>query len=675
MKMLLAAMLALGTLLLLPAFPALPAGAGFASLDKIGFASDSGAPSAGSNDSATPTVTLRAASGATIPFKTGNGEGVEGHPSQEWELPHLVLFRNGELTEPQERTLIVEIDGLAPPPAGITVTLRIETQHRDPDQARGLSARITVWEASTRVAAEDPAGSLVLEHQFDGQFLGGNDPLVTPTDYFRYEIAVTDEVHPPEAPLWRMAADHAFLMESQWVVQLPAVAESSPGAAPDELVLYACDMFPWRKGIGDADTWLSRQELPAYLENELIPAMVEAFWFQTDVWNFPWHEAWTSYRTGADAERLSVALSDGETWFHGRAPGRGHSGISIAGRATADYESLIDALMGRFHHELFHNLQRNINLGYGGDGNVDGVEDAWEFITEGTAVLATSVGQLDVEFSANWTPRNYMSHASDFSQNSSYREMSPYRSALYWRFLYESCGGMSQGVEDPAAGMQVIRQVLVALYSGEVVDIRRSAELVEKLPAVMDLALSRSPNCPFHSYRESLDSFAHAVYLLRLSEGRCTAPGLPAGCGLYDPHALYRDPLAGRLSYSGETLVYAHGDQPDPAGIAGSYGFDFVEVELDVGGGVLALELSTDRPDGTEFGVQMVKLIESNDGPVVVSPPEKLARIATTGQLSIVVPGATPGEFKGLGLIITRIDSREGADPVGAYTLVLRPAG
>ena len=39
----------------------------------------------------------------------------------------------------------------------------------------------------------------------------------------------------------------------------------------------------------------------------------------------------------------------------------------------------------------------------------------------------------------------------------------------------------------------------------------------------------------------------------------------------------------------------------------------------------------------------------------------------------MVVPEAMPGEFEGLVLIITRLDSQEAANPVGAYTLVLRP--
>jgi hypothetical protein len=68
------------------------------------------------------------------------------------------------------------------------------------------------------------------------------------------------------------------------------------------------------------------------------------------------------------------------------------------------------------------------------------------------------------------------------------RKDEPYSAALYWRYLYERCGGLRDGgrlrdsdamksrVEDPAAGMAVIRRALTVLYSGEVVDVDASPE-------------------------------------------------------------------------------------------------------------------------------------------------------------------------------------------------------
>ena len=63
-------------------------------------------------------VTLRPASGATVLFLTQNGDTVEGIPSQAFDLPHLVLYRNGALTPASERTLIVEVTGIEAPAPG-----------------------------------------------------------------------------------------------------------------------------------------------------------------------------------------------------------------------------------------------------------------------------------------------------------------------------------------------------------------------------------------------------------------------------------------------------------------------------------------------------------------------------------------------------------------------------
>jgi hypothetical protein len=60
-------------------------------------------------------------------LKTRNGQMVEDAPPQTLDLPHLVFHRNGGLTAPDERTLIVEVTGIEVPPTGVTVTLQVET--------------------------------------------------------------------------------------------------------------------------------------------------------------------------------------------------------------------------------------------------------------------------------------------------------------------------------------------------------------------------------------------------------------------------------------------------------------------------------------------------------------------------------------------------------------------
>jgi hypothetical protein len=623
-------------------------------------------------------VTLRAGSGAAIEFKTQNGQTRDGFQPETRTVPHLVLHRNGALTPAAERTLIVQVDGLPVPPAGLTVTLQLETQHGDPDLGGGPDRRITVWRESRWVPGDGDSSAAVTSLQFHHQFddtltAAGEAPM--PTDYYRVEIALWDEAHPPAEPRLAYRDDFAFLLENQMLAPLPQVQEESPGSAPDELVVYYCDMFPFRQRIGDSATWLQRDEVGDHLQAELVPAMTEAFRVQTDDWGFPWSPAWTGYRTGEDSRRLSVALSDGETWFHGRAPDRGHAGISITTDDSAHYDTLTDAIMSNFHHELFHNLQRNLYLDLGGDGDISGVGEAWAFFSEGTAVLASSVGQPEVQFAQTRIPRAYLSYARLFPTSESYEEMDPYRAALYWRFLYEQCGGMSEGVENPAAGMGIIRNALTVLYSGEAVDVSASTDLVAYLPAIMDRALARTPSCPFRSHAESLVGFARALYALRLDGGRCAAPGVPSGCGFYDPDHIYRDPLVGSVTYTGAGLTFDRSSQPYPAGIQSSFGIDFLDVVLDpAAAGSLTVELRGAPGAAARFHVQLWGLAAGENLSPQGDPVSLVGASEEDGRLVYTLPALELDQVDRLGLIITRLDAQESTDPAGDYTLILSPA-
>ena len=657
-------------------------------------AAKSGSPPLVPRTASMPTVTLRAASGATIAFVTQNGQTADDVPPQTLNLPHLVLYRNGELTEPQERTLIVEISGIEVPPAGVTVTLEIETQRGDPDPGDGYGERIPVWRESQRIAntsgSTQTGVTASFVHAFDETVVSATGSIPTPTDYFRYKVAVLDADHPLADPLHVLGQDYAFLMESQWIVQLPEVQGESAGAAPDELIVYYCDMFPFQKIIYDPTTWLPRKGVTHYLGAELVPLMVEAFRTQTNEWGFPWYDAWTGYRPGEDAERLSVALADGRTWFHDMAPSRGHAGISIkvTGGSNGYYATLTDGIMSSFHHELFHSVQRNINLHHGGSGDVDGEGKAWQFFAEGMAMLASSVGQPAVEFAPALAPRAYMSDAKGFvggdglvgDLNRSYERMNPYHAAIYWRFLYEQCGGMKDGLEDPSAGMEVIRRTLTTLYSGEVVDIRSSSDLVGGLPRIMDRVFAVSP-CPFKTHAESLTAFARAIYALHLDGGRCQEPGTPAGCGFFDPHRLYYDPPISTIIYAGAAITYTTKDQRYPAGVESSFGIEFVEVALDRATDTQPLTLEFRGAPGAdaEFSVQLWRLRDLGEGvrpqriPNQAAAPEVLAEVYADGHLLYAVPEINTAETNRLGLIIMRLDTREGSDPVGEYTIVLHP--
>ncbi len=633
-----------------------------------------------------PTATLRAASGTTIRFKTQNGQTVGDVSPQTFDLPHLVLYRNGGLTDPDERTLIVEVTGIVAPPTGVTVTIKVETQHSDPDLSDGSDDRIPVWRESQWIANTSdstlPGVTAVFALEFDQATLSGTETIATPTDYFRYDITVIDVAHPINDPLYTFSEDYAFLMENQWVARLPEVREDSDGAAPDELVVYYCDMFPFQKNIHDPTTWLPREDIPEYVRTELGSQMVEAFRVQTGDWGFPWHQAWTSYRSGqgGDSEQLSVALVDGRTWFHSKAPYRGHARISInaSGGENARYDTLTDGLMSAFHHEMFHSLQRNINQKNGGDGDVGGKAGDWQVFSEGTAVLASSVGYSSVQFSPGSEVRAYISNANRFlgsngllgDLNTSYERMYPYSTVIYWRFLYEQCGGMTNGVENPAAGMQVINRTLTVLYSGDVVDISSSTDLVRTIPGIMDRVLQGSA-CPFQTHEQSLTGFARAIHALRLDDGRCTAPGGPAGCGFYDPHNLYRDPPVSTITHSGA-------DQQYSGEIKSSFGMDFVDVALDptANGQPLTLEFHPAPGADAEFNVQVWRLVDPMEGarPQRIpgqTVPEVLERMNADGRLIYVVSGIDTSAYNQLGLIITRVDARESSDPIGAHTIVL----
>jgi hypothetical protein len=633
-----------------------------------------------------PTVTLRAAAGTTITFWAQNGQNADGIAPQAMHVPHLVLMRNGLLSNARERTLILEVRGIDVPPTGAHVALELWTQHGDPNPGSDLDQGILVWRESRSLVSTLQVTrtnvTVTFVHEFTKTIPPGPATTPTPTDYYRYHVTVRETDRTSAARTYRLSQDYAFLLENQWIVELPKVPEASPGAAPDELIVYYCDMFPFQRDPRDPATWLRREEVTEYVGTELVPQIVNAYRTQSKEWRFPWHDAWTSYRP-EDPERLSVALTDGRTWFHGWAPARGHSGLSlrVKGGHNAAYETLTDGLLSAIHHELFHNLQRDINLRYGGDGDVDGMQDAWQFFSEGTAVLAASVGQPRGQFTETLPAHTYVSYANRFvlwggghlrGLNTNYDEMDPYSAAIYWRFLYEHCGGMENGAEDPAAGMQVIRRALEALYSRQVVDIRSSTDLVGGVPKVMDRALAGSA-CPFQTYADSMTAFARALYGLRLPRGRCAEPGLPAECGFYDPYHGYHDPPISRLTYNGT-------DQEYDDGIGSSFGIDLIGVSLDGGaeGQPLALKFYSAPRSHARLNVQLLQLVDSGEdadsrsAAAETRTEELLPRVSSDGHLVYLIPAIHTVTNRQLGLIITRLDANEALDPIGEYTILLR---
>ncbi|HSF83392.1 MAG TPA: hypothetical protein VLA49_19295 [Anaerolineales bacterium] len=651
-------------------------------------------PAMAEMDIVSPLISLQVGSGAEIEFKSHNGEAVNGIQTQSRSLSHLVLFRNGILTPAQERTLIVRIQNLPIPASGALLSLQVETQH---PQGESNAEPILVWHESRMISNPQPVDSsgteVVFTHEFTGTVSQDGRELTTPSDYFKLSLTLVSSTGSTVEPLFTYQQEYAFLMENQWVTSLPPVLGHTQGAAPDQLVVYYCDMFPYQKDPADTSTRIPREDITEYIGEDLVPALLDAFRLQSNIWGFTWYPEWRSYHAGQALNRLSVILTEGGTWFHGQAPSHGTARIAIRldTPVFANYDSLTDAIVSTFHHELFHNHQRSINQHSGGNGDVDGLENVWAFFSEGTAELAMSVGQKEDEYSTKSGLRVFMRSANGFLAgganiergfNKSYTVLSPYQAVFYWRFLYEKCGGMQAGIEHPDAGMQVIRRVLETLYSQDVVDISASTDLVNSLPEIMDRVLLNTPACPFRNYADSLNQFSLALYALGLENSRCISPGLPSGCSFYDPQNLYLDVPVPQISYSGEQVEYDSSNQPYPAGIKSSYGMDFLEVQLtpEAQQRPLTIELIGEQGAQVEFDMQLLKLrgnrVYKNAESTGFETLDIESTVNTDGsqKLSYQIHTDDLQEFDRLGIILTRLDANERSYPNGSYTLRLVPA-
>lgn len=622
------------------------------------------------------TVDLSTATGNNIIFKPQ--EAAVKAKSTGGEIPHLVLNRNGVPTPGFERTLQVSVGNLTVPRSGMYVQLVIETQHGDPDLDRRNNIKIRVRKETRFVpydALTQQGASVRFVVTFDPITELPHKIIKTPTDYYRYRITVTDTLG---NELQTYVGDYAFLMENQWRVPLPQVLEMTPGAAPEELLVYYYDMMPFQPNLKDPDSQIPRQAVDRYIQTELIPAMVEAFRRQSNTWGFPWYEEWRNYRSDEDPKALSVALGERDIWFHGEAPELGHSMISIRVDGTAgEYDNLTDGLMSTFHHELFHNQQHNMSLHFGSDGLVSGKEEAWKPFSEGTAVFASSVGQPTVQFEATAQLRSYLKRANAFigsegaiggGLNQSYKDI-PYQTALYWRFLYENCGGISDTGEDPATGMQVIRHVLETLYKGEIIQINSSTDVAKAFPLILDDALQATPACVFHSYEESLIEFARAIYRLRLEDGRCSDLTRRSSCALTYPHQLYARPPVDRYSIIAGAATEINGAIPS------SYGIDFIELELSssLEDKTLKLHFTDNSDPGLTFHMQVLKTRsvgqddETESRSVQIGEP--ISKQMNYGSVIVELEDLSTDEFDGLGLIITRMDPYEEKETTGAYSI------
>ena len=631
-----------------------------------------------------PEVVIRSESGATISFVNENGK---EHNLRKEELPHLVLYRNGQLTDPQERTLEIEFHSIDLPPSGGYVSIEAFTQSADKSSSDQDQSSINVWKDAWWVPpadVNDPEGrDLVLTHEFTGYINMDGTEVLTPTDYFHINLSISLTAPPTGESLYHYSKDFAFLMENQWFAELPEVLEDTPGSGPQELVVYYCDMF-FPNNYGSSNRWIPRKEINQYLLIELIPAMLAAYETESVSWGYPWYAEWLPYREEDSRDLLSVALTKTDTWYHGAAPELGNASISInlLNEELDSYNNLTESVISNFYHELFHHHQRNINLHLGGEGNVGGAAKVWQFFSEGTAVLATSVGQNEIQFSSSPGLRSYLINANGYLAGGgpvprdiykSYQDINPYHAAIYWRFLFEKCGNMLPGTQNPKAGMQLIRNVLNILYSREIVDIRETSDLVENLADIMDLALIRTDNCQFDNFIDSLNGFAREIYSLKLENGRCTQPGTPQGCGFYDPDNLYLELPIEKIKFNSEVVVYEPSGRLEPKEIP-SYGIRFIEVEFGqtMQGRPLNLELLINKKADASYFIQILNLNVQNNTSYLVDSVTMIRSENQTSQDDIIkleyqIPEIDMQEYNQLAVIINRIDT---GNP-GSYILNL----
>jgi hypothetical protein len=246
---------------------------------------------------------------------------------------------------------------------------------------------------------------------------------------------------------------------------------------------------------------------------------------------------------------------------------------------------------------------------------------------------------------------------------------------------------MRDGVEDPSAGMRVISATLAALYSQGIVDVDSPANPIDSLPGIMDRALARATLCPFRTYADSLAHFARAICALRLDGGRCTAPGVPAGCGLYDPNDLYRNPSRRVLAYvgmrqgAGDDHTYIPGLREYRFRNESSFGMKLVYVSLHPTAYEHSLTLGFYGPPeaDAEFRVAIWKLIDSASGsrperiPEHAEAPDVSSSVSADGHLFYIIPTIDTAQYNRLALTITRVDADESSDPAGQYTIRLQP--
>jgi len=553
-----------------------------------------------------------------------------------FDLPLLYLHREREGTAEGDRTLTINLSGLA---GGTEIEVEVVSRHEDISTGgrREGSSRFVLPDHPC--TSDDPCA---VQWTFD--------PATALSDL--YYLRVKDgsgrllwENPYPDRP--------DFVVLDTWDVGIDGYT----------VRVYYATLFPFARGQNDLDNRLPPRAVTDFIEYQFVPIIADTWNTQFHTWGFaPIHPDWDSDRVvEVIITDPPFALFDGTGTYTALIGADGHPYPErriwwfSSNNAFQAYDSLENGCKVTFSHEFFHLVQWNILVSTGHP------ESFWLYVfIEGQGKFAPSVQYPELEVHKDHLVVGNSAYASAANRflalqlNTSYEDLeadggSKYDFAPYWRFLYEQ-----------SSDMAIIRASL------EEMAVHFDPYIVGSMERAIDGAFGRVGG-PFHTFKESLIAFARANYALRMENGRCTASD-PAGCdGLYfDPDNGYMDPpLETKLYYAGSRLTYS-GVVPT------SYGIDFVEVSLYP---VVHNQpvVVTFQGEGmiAQFNVQIWQLASGGAKPRAVTPyPETVPQNRDDAH-AYVIPHLDTTTYNRLAIIITRLDADETTDPAGNYHITL----
>ncbi len=564
---------------------------------------------------------------------------------EQFDLPVLYLHHNGKAATEAERTLTVNVSGLA---GGTAVEVEIVSWHEDPTTRKQLRqvGRFSLPEGPC--SAQQPC---TLRWTLDAATVSDLYRLTLRDDQGR---VLWQNPQPDRPDL--VALDTREIKLDGYTVR----------------VTYAA-LFPFAKGQKQLYYRLAPEAVHQFIAQKLVPIIAETWKTQFGAWGFgPIHPNWDTDKVveiiftcppfalfGGIGTYTTATYTDGSPYPERR------MWLLPSHNTLQNYDTLENGYRIIFSHEFFHMVQWNVLLSAGCPTR------NWKnLFIEAQAKFASSVQYPDLEMSKSYLTTGASEYSSAARRFLELRLKTPYAAleaepselydaALYWRFLYEQTGSM-----------RVIRAALEQAACQPETDIPTS------LDKIVDAALARR-NGTIRTFEESMVAFGQANYALRLENGRCTTTDRNA-CKArhYDPQQMYTAPaLQAELHYRGLRVAYQ-------GSVPASFGTDLIEVPLDpsLRGQPLTI---TFHSQGARFSVQAWKLkrqVAQGKATVrsVTPQPEALSGDCNS-ECRYTIPALDPaqadrrGEYS-LALIIVRLDLNEKSDPVGAYQVIVDSA-